>query len=380
MKILYLTNESYYNSPIIDSQVISLLDEICKKDNNVNVTVITFDQEAKEIYFNKNFKLKLIKNRGHVLNLIFSIFYPLFAKKMDIIHVRSYPSMFGAIVTKLIKGTKIIFDPRGLYADELKYKKKDTFYRVFKFSEKLFCKLSDAIIVVSKPFEKYFITKYSISKTKVNIISTFPQANNTKDNIDSYNIKKQYFNSENVKIFVYSGSFEKWQLVDKVFDFFALVEKLIPNSRFAIFSKDVNEFENLINNRRLNRNNFFVKSLSKTEMLYYLSQCDYGILFRDDDIINLVSAPIKFKEYLNSGLTMIMTNSIGDSSEFISINNIGYTIENTEKEDFLAVIEKIKQKGVVDKLIIKTISANNFNINISTNETYKIYKKLMDEY
>lgn len=385
MKILYLTNESYYKNPIIDSQVISLVEEMKSIESNISMSVVTFDKEE-DILHNKNninntsFKLDIIKDRGHLLNIIYLMVYPLFVKNVDIVHVRSFPAMFGAIIKKMFSKAKIVFDPRGLFAEELSYDADNQFLtKIFKIFEKYFCKYSDSIIVVSEPFKTYYKDLYKIKDEKIHVISTFSQKNDHKNNneISILDLKKDYFKSTEVSVFVYSGSFEEWQLVEKVFDFFEIAGKKMQNARFAIFSKEIDKFRECINNRGLDASKFFLKSLTKKELNYYLGQGDFGLLFRDNNIINKVSAPIKVKDYLISGLALIMTNSVGDSSDFVREKNAGLIIDDTSQKEYERILDYITNNIVYDKSYLKNLAEEFFGVRVAARATFNIYKELI---
>lgn len=379
MKILYLTNENYFKNPIIDSQVITLINEIHSKESEIFFDLITFDTDNRIDSFQnkkKNYRHIFLKDYHHIINIISLIYFCIKkGKNYDIIHVRSFPGMFGAIIAKLFYRTKIVFDPRGLYAEEFSYLENRFFLtKIFKFFEPFFCKYANIIVVVSQPFKKYYQKEYYIQDNKIIVIPTFAILKENRDDKQVIiNVKKDYFKNENCLLFIYSGSIETWQNIDKVINFFSLLSKEIDNAKFAVFSKDAARFEELLKNC-LQRNSFFVKSLSKDEIPYYLSQADYGLLLRDNNIINIVSSPIKVKDYLLAGVPIILTNNIGDSSNYIQVNKFGYILEGLDDNDMLNVINQIKnEKYLFDKEWIRLKSTNDFSVGNIADEYINIY-------
>ena len=57
-----------------------------------------------------------------------------------------------------------------------------------------------------------------------------------------------------------------------------------------------------------------------------LGIADIAFLLRDDRDLNKVASPVKFAEYIASGLSVIGSPCIGDISKQISENNIGILI------------------------------------------------------
>lgn len=379
MKILYLTLESYYREAIIKSQVEQLLVNIIKEDDVEKVLFTTFDKVEKASVEIKcpDFYHKIFKHRGTFLNIVILIWFVIrHAKEYDIIHVRSYMPMFAAIVAKLFFQKKIIFDPRGLFADELAYHGRFILARIFKMLEYVLYKFSDVIIVVSHPFKDYIISKYRIDAEHVKVIPTFSIKKEQISVLESNNFRTA-LRWEDDLIFVYSGAFEKWQLIDEVIQFFILLEKNIKNSKFVFFSRQKEIFVEYLDDK-LDRDNYTVISVDSKELTSYLSLCDYGILFRDQDIINRVAAPIKVKDYLLAGLSVIMTDNIGDSSELVRKKDFGFILKDLSLEEMLRVIKEIQISSNVKsaKAIAAEVSLL-FDVGVLKEKYYHLYKKIV---
>lgn len=383
MKILYLTTESYFREPIIKSQVKTLLEYISVNNNNIKFTLITFDdieQKKNHSYFNENFKHYVLKNRGHLLNIINGVVFTLInAKQYDIIHVRSYPLMIGGLLAKLFHKKKLIFDPRGLYADELLYVNKNKIlFPIFKLLENLSCKYSNNIVVVSQPFKKYLFNKYNIKEEKITVITTFSvlAENHFLNKTNLIDIKNDIFHTPNAILFVYSGSIEKWQMIDETIHFFNLIYRNIENARFIFLSKAKQKFKDYLSDK-MPSDKYFIESVDNEILPFYLSQCDYSVIFRDNNIINQVSAPIKVKDYLLSGLPIIMTDRIGDSSSFIKENNLGFIVNGVNEHEMSKVIMDIKKNKVLfDKEQIINVAKSYFDVNIIAEKYCKLYKNI----
>ncbi len=369
MKVIYLTTESYYQEPIIKSQVAPLLDYLSKE--NIDFTLVTFEKQKSFTDF-KNFHHLQYKFRGHLLNMLYLIFYTFkISEKADIIHVRSYPPMLAALVLKLIKGNKIIFDPRGLWPEEMSYSVNRPFITyVFKLLEKLFCKFSNRIVLVSNSFEAVFIERYPFYKNKFCVIPTFslPLISDNSSNV--LDLKNNIFNNNDSILFVYSGSFESWQKIEIVVEYFQFMEMNLESSRFLFLTKAKNQFENYLKDK-LSDNKYFIYSANQMNISSYLSQCDYGVIFRDNHIINKVSAPIKIKDYLTSNLRVLLSDNIGDSSVLINLNQLGFVFSdysNKTMEDSLKYIKSINYRNhyitnseILERFSLKSV-ANQYKI------------------
>lgn len=368
MRIIYITTESYLTSPIIKSQVEILIENLSVKGYDIHL--ITFEPITKNLTINKKYTHHQLKYVSHFFNMIYLIYYTfILANKDDIIHVRSYPPMFAGIFLKFIKRNKLIFDPRGLWPEEYDYKKNRSIISLlFKKFEFYFCRYSDKIVLVSNPFLKLFESRYSKFSSKMVVIPTFSIA--TKSSNEVINLKKNHFKDEDILLIVYSGSLAEYQLIDDVLRYFKIISKSIKNSRFLFLSKSKIDFEVYLKNK-LDSNRTVVIDSDYDDIINYLSQCDYGIIFRDQDLLNKVSSPIKVKDYLMSGLKIIATENIGDTSKLINENNCGFILENLSNEEMINSLKYINKNAEFN---FKNL--NKLSLSYAASSYDKIYKKI----
>ncbi|MFN3784293.1 MAG: glycosyltransferase [Spirosomataceae bacterium] len=375
MKVIYLTTESYYREPIIKSQVETLLLELITM--GVPVELVTFEYSKSKFTDENGYKHYQFKHINHFSNMLMLIYYTFkISKKGDILHVRSYPPMLAAITVKLLFGNKVIFDPRGLWPEEMSYfKKKYIVTFTFKKLEIIFCYLADSIVLVSNNFLSLFQKRYPKQSRKMIVVPTFSIPLIISSNVRK--IKRDIFSNENVEIFVYSGSFEKWQKISEIVSYFCFLEENYPNSRFLFLSKSKKMFDDYLKNK-LKPENYTVISATYSDLGSILVQCDYGVIFRDKHIINQVSAPIKVKDYLTANLSVIATDNIGDSSELIKNNNLGFILEDFSLSSKVKSLSYIQSNCGKRKETSKTRCdlLEEFSISNVSNKYQKIYNTL----
>jgi len=61
-----------------------------------------------------------------------------------------------------------------------------------------------------------------------------------------------------------------------------------------------------------------------------LSAGDMGVLIRDRCLVNQVASPVKFGEYLAAGLSVLMTEGIGDFSELARDEKLGVVFSDPD--------------------------------------------------
>lgn len=98
-----------------------------------------------------------------------------------------------------------------------------------------------------------------------------------------------------------------------------------------------------------------------------LISCDYGVLIREDSVTNRVASPVKFAEYLNAGLAVLITENIGDFSEFVLEHKCGVVIK-----DKIPILQKPSQE---DKMINHQLCEKYFTK--TAIEIHKTYERLI---
>lgn len=374
--------EDIAREPILKSQVLPLLQAM----DEMNFHLITIDSSYTKdfIFQEKNIHHYKFKKRKSVIIQLITILKTInkVISREDIIHVRSYPPMLIALLLKISKGNVVIFDPRGLWPEEvlLQYNRKIPFL-IMKVLEILFVSISDEIIVVSNNFKRYLQNRYLCSENKLHIIPTFFGTSSNRSLTIKESEKLLAFKSfvnDSDFVFCYTGSSASYQMIKETMSFFSLVLELIPNSKIVVISKNLNHFKTY----SLSENSKRVKliSLKQHEMEHYLSLCNYGLILREKHIVNKVSSPIKVKEYVSCGVKLITTQEIGDIEITLKKYNCGVVLKDFKEKTMIELINQIKQ-GLISKITDESIDEfkKNNSLQEVKNKTIKIYKKYQNE-
>ena len=155
-------------------------------------------------------------------------------------------------------------------------------------------------------------------------------------------------------VFFYSGSAADWQSVHLMDDFFLSLFAANPNLKLIMLTnmnvkelKMYKEFSNRI----------VQKWVKPNEVNEYLLASDYGVLIREDAVTNQVASPTKFAEYLNAGLNIVISEKIGDFSSFVTANNCGHIITDSNKMHNFSKItraDRVKNNKLAAENFIKT--------------------------
>ena len=123
-------------------------------------------------------------------------------------------------------------------------------------------------------------------------------------------VRKELGIPSDAVVYCYSGSFKPWQCAQESIDYFLEQYKKDSISFMLVLSQDRELFKRLLEKSNLSQKQYVVMYVSAQKLYRYLSAADFGLLFREPDIINWVSRPTKMLEYQAVGLKIIHNDTI----------------------------------------------------------------------
>jgi hypothetical protein len=256
--------------------------------------------------------------------------------------------------------TKVCFDGRGAYAAEWNEYKvvpdENLKSQIFDL-EKIAINESDFRIAVSNKLVRYWFEKFGYQwKNHVVIPCTlgkiFSISKIANDNI--LEKRKEFNYKEDDIILTYSGSNAGWQSFNIIDLFFTKILEKNNNAQIILLIKS-----GLENFKSATKFPGRVKQmwLEYDKVQEVLSISDYGILIREQSVTNEVASPTKFAEYLSAGLPVIISEGLGDYSEFVQQNDCGIVWkENMDIFPFLkptGIERKVSMIKIAQKYFVK---------------------------
>jgi hypothetical protein len=259
-------------------------------------------------------------------------------------------------------GRKICFDARGAYAAEFSEYDVLPDIKVKSEVENLECISileSDFRMAISEQLVNYWKIKYAYNSDKHVVVPCTLNRSTlvSVSDFDRMSIRNRLGFSKQSKVIVYSGSSAGWQSLKNISD------ALLP-----VFKSDL-EVNLLLLTTEIGTDMPIFKMfpqrvkflwLSTHEVGAYLSACDYGWLVRENTDTNRVASPVKFAEYLAAGLEVIISNELGDYSNYVLVNNVGLIWNNDNPIKFLPK-PNIEQKNRIIKLCKKSFMKETYH-------------------
>jgi glycosyltransferase involved in cell wall biosynthesis len=246
--------------------------------------------------------------------------------KIELVHARSHIPATIALRLKRKFGIKMIFDVRGLmaeeYVDAKHWPEGGLRYRITKATERRIFAATDAVVTLTEriwPIIKEWgglrgrDVHHAVVPCCVDLsLFKFDERERTR-------LRASLNLGERLTL-VYSGSLDGWYLTEEMADFFASIVRKRNDAHLlwlTMGSRD--RVRQLMSARGISEENFSIHSVAPKEMPSYLAAGDVGISFIKRCFSKLASSPTKNGEYLACGLPIVINLGIGDSDALSAI-------------------------------------------------------------
>lgn len=266
----------------------------------------------------------------------------LFRKKEKVIARGVFATML-ALESK--KFAKVCFDARGAYeAEWSEYLKEHSpaLAAKMKEMEKEALTKADYRIAVSQKLVEYWKEQYGYEGSNHVVIPCTLDSSNPMnyDKTIAEKLRKEFKVADDEILLVYSGSSAQWQSFGQLEEH--ITKALAGNPKIKLLMLAKQGAGKVMAERFPGR---VIQAWVRPDEVYaYLYAGDYGLLIREASVTNKVSSPVKFAEYLAAGLQVIISEGIGDYSNFVKEHNSGMLVNTVNWASLKRPNEVEKQK------------------------------------
>ncbi len=270
--------------------------------------------------------------------------------QIEMVHARSHiPATIGLALKKQL-GVKLIFDIRGLMAEEYvdaKHWKKDSLpFRLTKTVERRALAAADGVVTLTEtiwPIIKEWdgLRGRSLPHEVVPCCANLQAFNFSPGERE---MRRAELGLGDQLTVVYCGSIDGWYLTEEMADFFAQVLRENTTAHFLWLTPVKHErIAGLMRSRGIPESNYTIKAVASADVPSYLAAGDIGLAFIRACFSKLASSPTKNAEYLGCGLPLIINAGVGDSDALITDWKIGALVENLTDADYSKAITSVKK-------------------------------------
>jgi glycosyltransferase involved in cell wall biosynthesis len=267
---------------------------------------------------------------------------------IELVHARGHIPATIALVLKRRRKVKMIFDLRGLMAEEYvdaeHWREGGLPYRLTKATERRILATTDAIVTLTERIWPIIRNWVGLNGRSVHheVIPCCVDLSVFKFSEEDRRERRAELGLGNQFTLVYSGSLDGWYLTQKMADFFASLLRHHSDAHLLWLTTGAPErVRVLMSERGIQNRNFSVRSVLAATVPSYLSAADAGLSFIKPCFSKIASSPTKNGEYLACGLPLIINSGVGDADALVEEWKVGVLVKNFGEENYNRAIDEI---------------------------------------
>jgi glycosyltransferase involved in cell wall biosynthesis len=307
--------------------------------------------------------------------------------RIEMVHARGHIPATIALALKRRFGVKMIFDLRGLMAEEYvdaeHWREGGLPYRITKAAERRILAATDGIVTLTERIWPIIREWKGLRGRAVyhEVIPCCVDLSLFKFSDEARARRRRELQLGNRLTMVYSGSLDGWYLTEQMADFFASFLKQNRDAHLLWLTTGSHDrVRELMRARNVEADNFSVRAAASGEVPSYLAAADVGLAFIKRCVSKIASSPTKNGEYLACGLPLVINAGVGDSDLLINEWKAGVLIENFGEEDYLKagaeISAMVRDPGV--RYSARLVAERVFDLDTIGGERYaSLYEKVL---
>ena len=270
--------------------------------------------------------------------------------RIDVIHARAHvPATMGLILKKLT-GTGLIFDIRGLMAQEYidigNWAPDSLPVRLTQKMQDLCIENADGLVVLTERAKNLLFGPDSpfggTPPAPLQVIPCCADLTQIEAQQNERAPIRQQLGLTDKTVMIYVGKFGGWYLQAEMVNFFAQAREQMPNLHFLVLSQSereliAREFARL----GLSEEHFTLMQVEPARVGACLWASDFSISFIRALPSKVASSPTKIGEYLAAGLPLVCNTGVGDMDTIVEEHRVGVSIDEFTPDNYSHAVATI---------------------------------------
>jgi len=351
------------HEPLVQTQVLPYLRELVA--GGIAMSLLTFEPDLKKRWNSDSIdewrrKLHAEGIEWHMLPYhkrpsLPATLYDIFAgawhaariarrEKIEVFHGRSHVAAAMGALAKRLTGGKLIFDIRGLLAEEYvdsgNWREGGLLFRLTKAAERWIYRASDGFVVLTERASQMLFPEGAAGRpVEVIPCCVDPQR---FEGFDRDAIREELGLGGRL-VFVYVGALGGYYLTTEMADLFAAAREHTPQV-YALVLTQSSPVEMIaeLDKRGFSRDDYRVMQVAPDDVPRYLSAADVAVALIRPSYARRSASLTKFAEYLAAGLPVILTSGIGDLDTHINEGRVGVLLHALDRAAYAEAFREIE--------------------------------------
>jgi glycosyltransferase involved in cell wall biosynthesis len=265
--------------------------------------------------------------------------------RLSAVHARNHVPAAAALMVCAVTGAKLIFDIRGLmaeeYADAGRWKRDGIAYRITHAIQAAAIRRADALVMLTAAVKDYLLGSLP-TRDAAYVIPCCADL----DQIDRWKAHGDVVRAElgigDRPVMAYVGKFTGRYMDREMVEFFAAARRLRPELFFLVLTQSdaavlTREFDRL----SIPRTAYLITRASPDEVGRYLAGVDFALCLYQPKFSEIAASPTKVGEYLGAGVPVLATAGIGDVDPLIAGGRVGVLLERFDPDAYASAAREM---------------------------------------
>jgi glycosyltransferase involved in cell wall biosynthesis len=257
-------------------------------------------------------------------------------EKIEVLHARAHIPLVMALLARRLCGAKVIFDIRGLVADEYVdagiWRERGTVYNSIKWIERIGIARADQIVVLTERMFDWLVETMKANPSKIEVIPCCADLSRFNGKSD---VAKAETDTAGRFEVVYAGSVTGLYLLEEMGRFFLALRERRPNAYLRILTTSPTaEASETLRNLGLGMEDYWIGAIPPSEIPAYLRGAKIGLSFRKPTFSQIAASPTKIPEYLAAGIPVVSNAGIGDTDRVLLDDRIGIVVKDFNRDAY----------------------------------------------
>lgn len=338
MRILYLTIDNI-NDNVILAQTFPFLGRLAALPGIDGIDLLALKKDREDRYRSSlpSAAIRIRTGNNHGIWHPFTLFHLArlaliawwLSRRGTVLIGRNPMSLLCLAPAALWRTNRLVLDYRGLLSEEYVLQRKITqrgwMHRLLRRLEGWAVRRADLILCVSERLSRRARRWRPGSAGKALVVPCCYDPQLAKRDDRRVQQLRQEFGLDPHRDFVltYAGSLSAWNRPEAILAVFRGFRAIHPRTRLLVLSGDLPAAQLTFGGEP----GVILRTVPHGEIQNSLAVADLGLLLRERNSVNRVASPVKFAEYLACGLPVLISPGVGDFTDFVRAEQVGYVLE-----------------------------------------------------
>jgi glycosyltransferase involved in cell wall biosynthesis len=254
--------------------------------------------------------------------------------QIDVLHARAHIAMAMALLARRATNCRLVFDIRGLVADEYVdagiWRENSPPFKAVKWVERRGIARADQLVVLTKRMRDWLVAHGLADAAKIEVIPCCFEFTPVQSNSTAQMAQARFE-------IVYAGSVTGLYMLEEMGRFFLALQAQQPDAFLRILTvSDAQAAAAILRRVGLKDADFRIGAVSPAEVQTHLRRARLGLSFRKPTFAQIAASPTKIPEYLAAGLPVVCNAGVGDMDELLASAHVGVLVRTFDAESYKA--------------------------------------------